>query len=214
MDVAAAHAAVQARYEAFLAEHGPDDSRGVGWSSAWVQTLRFEVLCQVMEGEAPVSVADFGCGTGALFAHLAARGTPPPLGEYAGYDLVPGMIAAARAAIDDPRARFAVGTEVAEDVDYVIACGALTMRPGIPDDAWAEHVRDVVRGLWERARRGLAFNLISREVPPTDRDLYCGDPDEWAQWTMRELPGARVALVRTPPLPDFAVLVRRGAATA
>ena len=54
------------------------------------------------------------------------------------------MIRAARTRIDDPRARFEVGTQVAEEADYVLASGALTIRPGVGDEEWAAHVRDVL----------------------------------------------------------------------
>jgi SAM-dependent methyltransferase len=208
VDLEATLAAVRERYEGWLAEHGPDVSRGVGWVDPDMQALRFQVLAAVMEGGEPVSVADFGCGTGALFGYLAQRDAPPPLGAYVGYDLVPAMVDAARAAVDDPRARFVVADTVAEDADYVFASGTFTIRPGVEDAEWAEHVRAMVRGLWERARRGLAFNLLARgtRVKP---DAFAADPQEWAQWCMRELPHSGVALLQGPPLADFSVLVRR-----
>jgi SAM-dependent methyltransferase len=166
-----------------------------------------------MTGEEPVSVADFGCGTGALFAHLAARAEPPPLAAYTGYDLVPGMVEAARAAVRDPRARFVVSPAVSEDADYVLASGALSVRPGATDEEWAEHVRDVVRGLWARARRGLAFNLLPRGAR-VEPDFFTADPAEWAEWCMRELPCSSVALLQGPPLVDFSVLIRRVSGSA
>jgi SAM-dependent methyltransferase len=206
VDVEATLAAVRRRYEEWLAEHGPESPRAVGTADAALQKVRFDVLALVMEGEEPVSVADFGCGTGALFAHLAARAAPPPVGAYTGYDLVPGMVAAARATIDDPRARFVVASEVLEDADYVLASGALSIRPGVGDEEWAAHVRDVLRGLWARARRGLAFNLLPRAADP---DVFVADPVEWERFCLRELPNSRVALLQGPPLVDFSVLVRR-----
>jgi SAM-dependent methyltransferase len=208
VDVDATLAAMRRRYEGWLAEHGPESSRAVGWVHPDLQTVRFDVLARVMEGDEPVSVADFGCGTGALFAHLAAREAPPPLRAYTGYDLVPAMVAAARTAIDDPRARFVVAGEVTEDADYVLASGAFTIRPGMGDDEWAGHVRATLGGLWERARRGMAFNLLARGTR-VEPDAFSADPQEWAQWCMRELPASRVALLYGPPLPDFSVLVRR-----
>jgi SAM-dependent methyltransferase len=209
-DLDAAFAAMRKRYEGWLAEHGPESSQAVGWQDPAMQALRFDLLAQVMEGEAPVAVADFGCGTGALFAHLAARETPP-LAAYAGYDVVPAMVEAARAQHPDPRARFEVGTEVREEVDYVLASGALTLRPGIGDDDWEEHVRGVLSGLWERSRRGLAFNLLTRGPKPPEPTMYAGDPETWARWCSSGLPDARVALRYGPPLRDFTVLVRRAA---
>jgi SAM-dependent methyltransferase len=211
VDTDATLAAVRRRYEGWLAEHGAGSSRAVGWVDPALQELRFGVLARVMTGDAPVSVADFGCGTGALFAHLAARAEPPPLAAYTGYDLVPEMVEAARAAVRDPRARFLVAPTVTEDADYVLASGALSLRPGATDAEWADHVRDVVRGLWARARRGLAFNLLPRGAR-VEPDFFTADPAEWAQWCMRELPGSSVALLHGPPLVDFSVLVRRTAA--
>jgi SAM-dependent methyltransferase len=209
VDLDATHAALRDFYHASLAEHGAGSSRAVGWNDAGLQRLRFALLGEVMEGSEPVSVADFGCGTGALFAYLVTRKQPPPLGAYVGYDLAPGMIRAAHTLFDDPRARFVVGTEVSDDADYVLASGALTIRPGVDDQVWAAHVRDVLRTLWARARRGLAFNLLSEEIEYPNPDVYRGDAEEWATWCRRELPGAAVALMRQPELNDFTVLARR-----
>jgi SAM-dependent methyltransferase len=209
VDIEAIHAALQERYHAWLAEHGAGSSRAVGWNDPGLQRLRFAILAEVMEGAEPVSVADFGCGTGALFAYLAMRAEPPPLGGYVGYDLAPEMIRAAGTLFDDPRARFEVGTEVTDDADYVLASGALTIRPGVSDEDWAAHICDVLRGLWRRARRGLAFNLLSDEFEYPNPDVYRGGAEDWAQWCRRELPGAAVALMRQPELDDFTVLARR-----
>jgi SAM-dependent methyltransferase len=208
-DLDAALAKVRARYEASLAEHGPDSPLAVHWNDAGTQALRFDVLAQVIEDGAPVTVADFGCGTGALFERLAARAAPE-LAGYVGYDIVPGFVEAARARVTDPRARFELASEVTEDADYVLASGALTVRPAaVADQEWEEHVRERVAGLWARARRGLAFNLLVRDEEPLEDGLYAGDPVGWATWCSRELEGALVALRQGPPLPDFAVLVRR-----
>jgi SAM-dependent methyltransferase len=209
VDLEATHAALRERYHAWLAEHGATSPHAVGWNDATLQQLRFAILAQVMDGAEPVSVADFGCGTGALFKHLVMRHEPPPLGAYVGYDLAPEMIRAARALFDDPRARFVVDTEVSEEADYVLASGALTIRPGVGDEEWAAHIRDVLRTLWARARRGLGFNLLPADIESKTPDVYVGDPEAWAEWCMRELPGAAVALARQPPLSDFTVLVRR-----
>ena len=153
-DVDPTLAAITDTYTDWLATHGADSSRGVGWHDPQMQALRFDVLALVMEGTEPVTVADFGCGTGALFDRLAARTEPPPLGGYTGYDLVPAMVETARARHTDPRARFEVGSAVTEDHDYVLASGAFTIRPGIDDDAWEAHAaRGARRPVGPRAPR-------------------------------------------------------------
>ena len=212
MGLDAAMAATRQRYESWLDEHGAESSRAVGWNDPAMQALRFDLLAEVMEGEEPVTVADFGCGAGALFAHLAARAEPPPLAAYTGYDLVPAMVGAARDRHADPRARFEVGTEVREEVDYVLASGALTLRAEVGDADWEAHIQRVLAGLWERSRRGLGFNLLTRGVRTLEPTVYTGDPEMWAAWCSRALPGARVELRYGPPLEDLTVLVRRASA--
>jgi SAM-dependent methyltransferase len=201
--------ALRAIFEQWYAEHGADSPMAVGWNDVESQQLRFAVLAQVMEGDEPVSVADFGCGPGALFEHLAARGEPPPLGAYVGYDIVPAFVELAREQHTDPRARFEVASDVGEDVDYVLASGALSVRPGVSDEDWEEHVRAQLGRLWERSRRGLAFNLLAPQSQPPPEHLYVGDAETWARWCSRSLPEALVALRMGPPLPDFTVLGRR-----
>jgi len=210
MDLETTFAAMRERYEGWLAEHGAESSRAVGWFDPAMQALRFDLLAQVMEGEEPVTVADFGCGTGALFTHLATRAEPPPLADYVGYDLVPAMVEAARELHRDPRARFEVGTTVGEEVDYVIASGAFSVRGDISDPDWEAHVQGVLQGLWEHARRGIGFNLFTRGTEDFKPAMYAGDPETWARWCSSALPGALVALRYGPPLQDFTVLVRRG----
>ena len=209
MDVETAMAATRRRYEDWLDEHGAESSRAVAWTDPGLQALRFDLLAQVMEGDEPVTVADFGCGTGALSAHLAARADPPPLGAYTGYDLVPAMIEAARERHTDPRMRFEVGTEVREEADYVLVSGTFTLRAEVADAEWEAHVRDRLEELWARSRRGLGFNLMTRGIEVAESTVYTADPEPWAEWCSRALPGARVALRYGPPLPDFTVLVRR-----
>jgi hypothetical protein len=209
MELDEAFAAMRERYEGWLAQHGAESSRGVGWVDPAMQTLRFDVLAQVMEGDEPVTVADFGCGTGALFTHLVERADAPPLDGYIGYDLVPAMVDAARGLHTDPRARFEVGTEVSEEVDYVMASGAFSVRQGIPDAEWEAHVQGVLRGLWDRSRRGLGFNLFTRGTEDFKPAMYAGDPETWARWCSHALPGALIALRYGPPLQDFTILARR-----
>src|SRR3954454_3894756 len=114
-DVDPTLAAITDTYTDWLAPYGAHSPRGGGWHDPQLQALRFDVLALVMEGAQPVTVADFGCGTGALFDRLVARAEPPPLGGYTGYALVPAMVVTARERHGDPRARFEVGSTVTED---------------------------------------------------------------------------------------------------
>ena len=92
----------------------------------------------------------------------------------------------------------------------MLASGAFSMRGDLDDAEWEAHVQGVLHGLWERSRRGLGFNLFTRGTEDFQPVMYAGDPETWARWCSRSLPGALVALRYGPPLQDFTVLVRRG----
>ena len=145
-----------------------------------------------------MTVADFGCGTGALFAHLAERAAPPPLGGYVGYDLVPAMVEAARELHADPRARFEVGTAVRRGGRLRARVGRVLDARGTSSDAeWEAHVQGVLQGLWERSRRGLGFNLFTRGAEDFQPAMYAGDPETWATLVLARASGrARRAALR------------------
>jgi hypothetical protein len=85
----------------------------------------------------------------------------------------------------------------------------MTIRPGIEDADWEDHIRAALRGMWERSRRGLGFNLLGPGARAPGPEVYVGDAETWARWCSSALPDALVALRYGPPLRDFTVLVRR-----
>ena len=197
-------------YTAGLAEHGPTPA-ATGWRDEGSHELRFQRLARVIDAyppEGPVSVADWGCGFGALLAHLDAR---PGLAvrAYDGYDISAQMLAAAQRAVGDDRCRWVHGDAVDRDVDYVFVSGTLNVRLGAPEPLWADHVRASLRALHARARRGLAFNLLSTRVDWRDDDLFYADPAEWLAFCLDEL-SRSVSLQHDYPLYEWTMIVRGG----
>ncbi|RVT84294.1 class I SAM-dependent methyltransferase [Rhodobacteraceae bacterium CCMM004] len=91
-------------YRALLAEHGPG-SQAVQYADRDTHLARFSVLCDVA---APLgSVLDIGCGSGALWQYLRARGDDA---RYHGVDVVPEFVElAATAMAEDARAEVSLG---------------------------------------------------------------------------------------------------------
>jgi SAM-dependent methyltransferase len=202
-ELAGALRRVRDLYTRGLADHGPTPA-AVGWHDAAAQSVRFERLARVLDdhpADGPVSVADWGCGYGALLDHLDARGVE--LTRYDGYDLSAEMLAAAR---DDPRCRWIHGSELARDVDYVFVSGTFNVRLEADEAMWAEHVRDALRTLHARARRGLAFNLMTTWVDWRADELFYADPAEWFTFCRRELSHA-VSLQHDYPLYEWTMIV-------
>jgi SAM-dependent methyltransferase len=118
------------------------------------------------------SVCDLGCGYGAYLDHLHAAGWQ---GEYAGIDVTPGMVTAARSS--HPGVRFEVGS-LPVPADAVVASGIFNVR-FLDDESWRTHVRRTIEAMVDAARVGVAFNVLSRAVSP---HLFSMTAAELAAW--------------------------------
>jgi SAM-dependent methyltransferase len=204
--VARALAGVRDLYTSGLVEHGVA-SKAVGWKDEASQLLRFEQLAKLVEpADEPFTVADWGCGYGAMFSFLAER-FPDRLVAYRGCDISVEMVEAASAAIDDPRAEFVVGDD-AGAADYTFVSGTFNVRFEAPDDSWEEYIRTNLRRLASQSRRGLAFNLLSTYVDWQEPHLFYGDPRAFFDFCKREL-SPRVALLHDYPLYEWTIVVLR-----
>jgi len=147
-------------------------AKALGWRGPESQMRRFEVLASVgdLQGR---SVLDVGCGYADLKAFLDR--TAPDV-TYLGLDQMPEFVSEAQARYqDDPRATILQAdftTAVLPEMDYVLASGALAYRSADPDF----HLQ-VIERMWAATRRGLAFNMLRKEVFPEHPLLVGHDRD-------------------------------------
>jgi len=170
----AAHLPLIEACEALFERHG-DTYEGMGWTKSQANTdLRYDVMLGLLlDPSAPVSLLDYGCGTGHLFAHLRRRGLG--LVEYTGVDASVRFVEAARAKF--PGVPFRHGDLLAGDVDlgafdYIVMNGLFTYRGPVSFDAMADQWRRLVTAAMERARIGVAFNVTSPYVDWERDDLF------------------------------------------
>ncbi|MBB3268203.1 SAM-dependent methyltransferase [Azospirillum sp. OGB3] len=192
-------------YDGKLAAHGAT-ARGVDWRDERSQELRFARLLDLVGDDPSGTIAELGCGYGALAAHLRRTGRANP---YHGYDISAEMVRTARtvqAGLDD--VQFDEGDAPAE-ADYIVASGIFNVRFDVPDDDWRPFVRGTIETMAGRARRGIAFNLLTAY---SDRDrmdprLYYASPSKMLDWCIGRF-GRHVALRHDYGLYEFTVLVR------
>jgi SAM-dependent methyltransferase len=200
-------ARVEAYYSDRLREHGPT-ARGVDWNSEESQRLRFEQLARVLPSEGPFSVADYGCGYGALVGFLRERGGGF---TYRGYDVSSSMLAEARRLWSaEPACSFVERELELGGSDYVLASGIFNVKLETGEEEWAAYVLATLRRMAALASRGLAFNVLTRYSDPPKRrsELYYADPPALFDFCKTEL-GSRVALLHDYPLYEFTILVRK-----
>ncbi len=150
-------------YASALAAYGPNNPKAFHWITIRDQLERFRNLAGIGDLSG-CSVADVGCGVGDLYYFLLTRFTGF---RYLGLDIVPAMIDAARN--EYPEAEFAVGDIFSTDrtFDYYLASGAMTFNVAGGKD----YYYDMIRTMFRRARRGVAFNMLDSAVHTSD-DRY------------------------------------------
>jgi SAM-dependent methyltransferase len=153
-------------YKRLVREHR-GTSRQVGAGSCQSQTIRFEVMIDVLDsllGPAPgaLSLLDFGCGKGVLASYLARRGRLDML-RYTGIDAIEENVEDARLLGHEFRiARWdGEGPLAPEPFDVIVFSGAFATT-SMERRLW------LYRRLLEEARVGVVGNFLARSPTVAD----------------------------------------------
>jgi SAM-dependent methyltransferase len=193
-------------YSRIARRYGPTP-RGVDWTSAATQYLRFVQLLKLCDFDVPFSLNDFGCGYGALLEFLAFR-YPGADVAYRGIDVSKVMIDAAHNRwATRPQTTFEHNSRCTTMADYSVASGVCNVRLGHPLTAWEAHVASILADLRATSRLGFAINfMMPRDGQRMENELYRTDPDRWIACCV-EL-GCIVETVRDYGMREFTLLMR------
>jgi SAM-dependent methyltransferase len=194
-------------YSAKICEFG-QSPLGVDWNGADSQLLRFQQLLRVMEGDSDFSVADVGCGYGALLDVLPQRFEKF---RYTGIDISAAMIRAATERyghlgnVDFLNAKIPSGI-----VDYCVASGIFNVKSDCSNEKWLDYIYDELRAINGVSLRGFSFNCLTSysEVEKKRDYLYYADPCVIFEWCKRNC-SRQVALLHDYGLFEFTILVRK-----
>ena len=230
----------KAAYERRLASHGYC-AEGVFWASAGNQQKRFAALAKAADmllsgRQGPFSLADIGCGYGALFSWLQSQGLASRFGYY-GVDLSPQMIAACKIRFPRHKALFSNGRLPPKNVSVAVLSGTFNLclpesrhdtatssrkhwfgrllrraDPAImarsQAEAWQLYILDQLAAIWPLCRHGMALNLLAAERPVIRGGIFHTAPAQFAS-----LLEARFGPVRHFPTPgvagDFTLAISR-----
>ncbi len=192
-----------------------DTARGALWPSEADRRVRFDVMLDVIDAQpaTPITLCDFGCGSGELLTHIRRRGLTNV--TYIGADRSALVLARARAKFPDTRF---VQIDVAElnanvgaiACDYLVANGVFTAKWDLTDaEMWA-FFSSTIRRTWPYVRRGIAFNVMSKIVDWERDDLFHVPMDAVAG-LLHELAGRNVRLRADYGLYEYTAYARRQA---
>lgn len=194
-------------YDGKIVTHGATP-QGVDWNAEAGQVLRFAQLARVLPAEGAFSLADIGCGYGALFDYLAP--VYPQL-IYLGVDVSAAMIETARQRHQSQdNARYRQDSRVGEVVDFSVASGIFNVRQAIEETDWLHYIHATLDDMASTSRRGFAFNCLT-VYSDADRMrpvLYYADPCALFDRCKRRY-SKQVALLHDYGLYEFTILVRK-----
>ncbi len=194
-------------YDAKLARHGATP-QGVDWNAETGQQLRFAQLSRVLPDSGAFSLADVGCGYGALFDYLQPR---YPQLQYLGVDVSAAMIDAARARhASQPDVRYVQADTPDQNVDFSVASGIFNVRQQRTDAEWSAYIERTLDQMHATSRHGFAFNCLTRysDAERMRPDLYYADPCALFDRCKRRY-SKQVALLHDYGLYEFTMVVRK-----
>jgi len=192
-----------------LETHGAT-AKGVDYNSEQAQQIRFNELVKVIRPAAKLSIIDYGCGYGALFDFINARGWDF---EYYGVDLIEKMVIAGREKYRGfSNAHFSTDENELPVCDYLLAAGIFNIKLDAAYEDWRDFVCKTLPRMNRLCSKGFAFNMLTKysdEERMVQRpDLFYGDPLFFFDFCKRNF-SRNVALFHDYGLYDFTILIRK-----
>jgi SAM-dependent methyltransferase len=182
-------------YESCLEQYG-DTHKGVDWPKEEDVNTRYRVMLEVIKKgiDQECSLLDLGCGTSHLYEYLLRENTQRELELpkiiYSGLDLSEKFIAVASQ-------KFPENTYYCLDLldttvslptfDYVIMNGVFTEKRELSFEEMLLYFQAMIRKVFAHTNRGMAFNVMSKQVDWERDDLFHLPLDTLAWFLTKEL---------------------------
>ncbi len=168
-----AYRSIVTRYENCLAQHG-DNHLGVGWTKKEDVATRYRVMLELILPTRPrVSLLDFGCGAGHLYAYIQSQHLANIV--YAGADVSPRFINLCTSKY--PQLSFYCLDVLQDDTtlpefDYIVMNGVFTEKQNLSYEEMWDYFIAMLERVFRHARYGMAFNVMSKQVDWERDDLF------------------------------------------
>jgi SAM-dependent methyltransferase len=160
-------------YESCLDKHG-DNNLGVDWPNKEDVDTRFKIMTDiVINKDINNKILDFGCGCGHLYEYILKNNLNI---TYSGLDISPKFYELCKTKF--PNQKF-YNIDILKDcsdsvknVDYIVINGVFTEKRDLTDkDMWI-FMTDSIKKLFQIAKIGIVFNLMTPIVDYKDDKLF------------------------------------------
>jgi SAM-dependent methyltransferase len=164
--------AIKNHYEQCFLIHG-DNHRGADWPNEDDLIKRYKVMSSIIRENDSNIILDFGCGTGMFYNFLNKENLNI---DYIGIDISKPLIQVAKEKykninfyeIDILKNK----SNFNFSYDYAICNGVFTEKLNLTNDDMFLFLKEIITILFEKSRKGIAFNIMSNIVDFKRDDLF------------------------------------------
>lgn len=163
-------------YEQCLEKHG-DNHLGVDWPKLEDVATRYKTMLEIIKfdnkPQQEKKLLDFGCGTAHLLEYIHKNKIQHI--EYSGLDISSKFISVAKQKY--PHTDFYCGDILNPEFsipnfDYIIMNGVFTEKRSLSQSQMWKYFTQVIQSVYHISNRGLAFNVMSKNVDWERDDLF------------------------------------------
>jgi SAM-dependent methyltransferase len=153
-------------YEKCFEQHG-DGPEGHHWPNLGDLKKRYNIMLGVIKDpNQKNTLLDFGCGSAMLYRYMLEN-LPDTKIEYSGLDLSPKFINAAKVKFPEINFFCFDVLQTPKDLqsfDYIVMNGVFTERINLTFDEMWDYFKKMIRTVFIKANKGIAFNVMSKQV--------------------------------------------------
>ena len=175
-------------YENCLQKHG-DTHLGVDWPNPEDANTRYQIMLEVIKTKPKFcTLLDFGCGTSHLYDYMVKNSITDI--KYYGLDISKKFIECSKQKFPDVTyycLDILDHNEQLPEFDYIIMNGVFTEKRGISFETMINYFQDIIKILFAKAKVGIAFNVMSKQVDWEREDLFHLPFDTLANFLTKEI---------------------------
>lgn len=174
-------------YEECFKKYGPTHS-GLAWPNAEDMWLRHKIMLDLVK-TTDGSILDFGCGTGSLLKYLRLNNWE---NSYIGIDINPDSVSFCQNEYGQDRLAYFECMDILKDgkipeTDYTIINGVFTVKDTLTQDQMWDFMSSTIKKLFEKSKKGIAFNLMQEHVDYKKDNLFHVPFDKLADFLKKNL---------------------------